>query len=333
MKTMSCTTLVAALVAGGAVVGYLGDASAVCRPDTIAGDVALFEEHQCWVDFFQWHYKAYNTIADDWRDRGFFDACNSNLEYAKHWNAAYIIENGIVFDKGFAGRAFHDGRADYGEVARARSSSEWHAEFRHQAVDVLCIEDDCRNGTAMAMWKNRFGKINLLQTACVLYQGDSAESVANPAHRAADFIHEGWHAWKDRHGMNSGHDIGGSMDFFFPHEKGLYASGEMHEQKSGDNQSHSVFQAEWEFLCDIADMPSSHTPLVVRKGAEVFANSVARNNLRFPGPPATCGSSLQLSGPPPSSPPGPCTNGVSCTADAQCGQGFCRSDGCCQVIH
>jgi Kelch motif protein len=32
-------------------------------------------------------------------------------------------------------------------------------------------------------------------------------------------------------------------------------------------------------------------------------------------------------------PPGPCTNGVSCTTDAQCTQGFCRSDGCCEVIH
>jgi hypothetical protein len=71
----------------------------------------LFGRHGCWEAFFVWHAKtsAHNTNRDDWEARGYFDACDVNREFAKHWNSSYPIHDGLVFYKGCAGRAFHSG--------------------------------------------------------------------------------------------------------------------------------------------------------------------------------------------------------------------------------
>ena len=41
----------------------------------------LWDEHGCWQDFFLWQYLAYDVREGNWNNRGYFDACNVNLEY------------------------------------------------------------------------------------------------------------------------------------------------------------------------------------------------------------------------------------------------------------
>src|SRR5262249_49733503 len=147
----------------------------------------LWNIHGCWSAYFLWHYKAYDTNSDDWGGRGFFNACNPNLEYPKHWNAAYLMSYGLADDNN---HSFHSGQRDYQELARARSSSQWHAQFRHQAVDDISF---------FGQWSERFAAVNLVQTSCLLY--DFNRSNGAPASRGGDFVHEGTHAWLDRHGF------------------------------------------------------------------------------------------------------------------------------------
>ena len=73
--------LVAAAVCGSSAFAY-----AVCIQTTASqADMDLWNTHGCWQDFFLWQYRAYNMHQDAWSDRGWFDACNQNKEYPKHW--------------------------------------------------------------------------------------------------------------------------------------------------------------------------------------------------------------------------------------------------------
>lgn len=262
------------------------DARAVCNQASAStADIDLWNQHGCWQDFFLWQYKAYDMRSSDWNNRGWNDACNRNLEYPKHWNAAYLLTYGLADNNSYS---WH-GTADYRATAEA-AGSKFHTSLYHTASD-----DSCCYGRFI--W-HLFGP-NEVQTMCSLYNASSSRG--NPASRAGDFMHEGWHAWLDKYdwdnGSCGGHRCGtpgnctakDACDYFYFHGVGAYAFGAMYQTDGTANRFHSPNQVQVEFLCDVADYPKAWVPASVRQAARADAN--ARAVTRFiNGPGYQCGN-------------------------------------------
>ncbi len=256
-------------------------ARAVCNQTTAsASDTALWNTHGCWQEYFLWQYRAYGMRGSEWGDRGWNDACNVNMEYPKHWNAAYLVTYGLADNND---QSFH-GTIDYRATAEAAASS-FHAQLRHIAIDDTDV----------------FGSYShsdrTIATSCLLY--DPALSAnANPGSRAGDFMHEGWHAWLRTYGWNNG-DVGGhratqgnctanGCDYFYFHGVSEFVFGAMWEDDGTANRFHSPNQVQVEFLCDVADQPQSWVPNSVRIASSNDANTRAAERF-INGPGYRCG--------------------------------------------
>ncbi|MDR5796469.1 hypothetical protein QCE49_24085 [Caballeronia sp. LZ008] len=256
-----------------------GTAQALCNQrDASQADKDLWADHQCWDAFYLWQYQAYDMNSDDWANRGWNDACNVNLEYPKHWNAAYLVTYGLADNND---QSFH-GTVDYRATAEARSSN-FHDHLKHVPTDDTSIFGSYDNGT--------------VATSCLLYNSSSAN--ANPASRAGDFMHEGWHAYFQKYNWDNG-SVGGhragpqgactakGCDYFYFHGIGQYAFGAMWQNDGTANRFHSPNQVQVEFLCDIADQPQTWVPNSVRIAAENDANTRAAERF-INGPGYRCG--------------------------------------------
>lgn len=268
----------------------LATVRAVCvQSGASQADQDLWALHGCWQEFFLWQYQAYDMRDTNWNDRGWNDACNVNLEYPKHWNASYLLTYGMLDNND---QSFH-GTSDYRATAEAASSS-FHNSIFHTPTDDTTIFGSF----------NPNGSPNEVQTSCLLY--DPARPNANPASRAGDFMHEGWHGWMKNHnydnGSCGGHRCGpqnpgdpnlgncswSGCDYFYFHGIGAYAFGAMHETDGTANRFHSPNQVQVEFLCDVADQPQWWVPNSVRLTAQNDANQ--RSTARFiNGPGYYCG--------------------------------------------
>ena len=259
------------------ILSWGGSVYSVCDQTAASqADRDLWATHGCWTDYFLWQYQAYDMNGDDWSGRGWADACNSNLEYPKHWNASYLVNYGLLDNNS---QSFH-GTADYRATAEA-ASSNFHEHFTHIPSDRTDV----------------FGAYNGdVVTACPLYNPTSAN--ANPASRAGDFMHEGWHAWLTKYNWDNG-SVGGhrptqgnctakGCDYFYFHGIGTYAFGAMWENDGTENRFHSPNQVQVEFLCDVADQPADWVPNSVRLAAEADANTRAVDRF-INGPGYRCG--------------------------------------------
>jgi len=255
----------------------------VCNQSTSSqSERDLWNQHACWQDFFLWQYRAYDVREGDWNNRGYFDACNVNLEYPKHWNASYLITYKLNDNND---QSWH-GTIDYRAAAEA-AGGNFHNHIFHLAIDDTSVF-------------GRFTPPDQVKTSCLLYDNNTAGANNNPASRAGDFIHEGWHAWNARWGYNGG---GGSCghfngpngacsmspcgcDYFYFHPVSVYVFGAMWENNGTASRFHSPTQVQVEFLCDVADQSSA--PASVKVGARADAN--ARSAARFiNGPGYRCG--------------------------------------------
>jgi len=254
-----------------------GTAYAVCNQSSSSqAERDLWNQHGCWQAFFLWQYLAYDARASNWSNRGFFDACNVNLEYPKHWNASYLLTYKLNDNND---QSFH-GTIDYRATAEA-AGSNFHNGFFHLAID-----DNSVYGA--------FQPPDQLQTSCPLYDNNTPTANNNPASRAGDFMHEGWHAWMRKYNWNNG-DCGGhrcsgcsfgSCDYFYFHGISQYVFGAMWENNGTASRFHSPNQVQVEFLCDVADQSSA--PSSVKTAARADAN--ARAAARFiNGPGYRCG--------------------------------------------
>ena len=271
---------------GVAIVSLSASVYAVCNQSGASqADRDLWNTHGCWQDFYLWQYQAYDMRGGDWGGRGWNDACNSNLEYPKHWNAAYLVTYGLIDN---LAQSFH-GTDDYRATAE-RPDNDYHNRLYHTPTD---------NTTIFGQWVFHLIGPNEVQTSCLLY--NARASNANPGSRAGDFMHEGWHGWMERWGWNNGscngHTCGtpgsctakNACDYFYFHGIGAYAFGAMWENDGTANRFHSPNQVQVEFLCDVSDQPQAWVPASVRTAAAADANS--RSASRFiNGPGYTCGS-------------------------------------------
>jgi hypothetical protein len=338
-----------------------GTAYAVCNQTVISiSDQNVWDLHGCDEPFFLWHYKAYRLNDDDWTGRGYFDACNPLTEYPKHWSAVWMLWNGTSDPNTttpFLIRPWH-GPNDYLEISRGRGSVEWHLGQRHRIVD---------NASFYGQWVPRAFVINFLQLSCQAY--DATPSSVPPSYGftptyrvGGGFVHEGWHAVRSHSGNNpqasgaSGHQVRGPIagtfctqtacDNFYPYARSTFANGEM--WLSGRPRCRlmgrttvcgppgrtfiSVYQAEREFLCDIADNPQPFMPFSARESAAAESRFTGTN--RFPqATPYWCGNTRPLWGP---APPGVTLSCLDpartdCAAGGGCGTAFagCDADNCC----
>lgn len=186
MKIKRVLALTLALcVAGSATVAF-----AVCNQgSTSQADRDLWNTHGCWPEYYLWQYREYDVHSPHWDNRGFFDACNQNLEYPKHWNATYLINYGLA-DNIF--QSWH-GTIDYERLSNAA-----HNEFKYELYHTASDEKGF-NGK----WIHHPGSPNEIQTMCPLYNADSNNG--NPASRAGDFMHEGWHGWEQEYEYSQDH--------------------------------------------------------------------------------------------------------------------------------
>ena len=197
-----------------------------------------------------------------------------------------------------------------------------------------------------AGFERRFAATNRVVMNCQPYAlaGSVYDSVA---YRSALLVHEGWHAWEATHDCSSPHGTTQLYDPFFYHSKSLYQGGDLHTEKGGHQFSHSVFQVEAEYLCDLADSPGDAIAFAVRMEAQAGFMEIAPYNIRNPPPrnpsPGTpifdgtfylginCGAP-DLSMGPPDRPAIP--DCETCSSDADC-LGVCRSNQagqfCCTV--
>jgi hypothetical protein len=249
-------------------------------------DKDLWKAHGCRKSYFMWHYKAYQTTSGDWGGRGFYDACNLNTEYAKHWSSAWLITWGTADDNN---HSFHS-VVDYQEMARARSSNEWHDGFHHQAADDPSRDGDWHHAGA-------FGN-SLLITDCPLY--DVGYANAGPGSRAGDFVHEATHAWMFNHRFDPSHHTrptgnktctvsGANCDYFYWHKLRAYQFGDLWQQDGTGNRFHSPNQSQVEFLCDLADFPAKWVTTSIRIEASHDANKRATSRF-INGPGYSCGN-------------------------------------------
>jgi hypothetical protein len=256
-----------------------------CPQNTASqADRDLWAHHGCWQDFYLWQYKAYDVRKSDWSNRGWNDACNVDMEYPKHWSAAYLLTYGLADNPQYS---FH-GTVDY-RAAAERWDNNTHSDIYHSPSD--------NTGFFGAFIFHLIGS-NEVQTSCLLYDPNSAPN-ANPASRAGDFMHEGWHAWMLKHGYNSG-SCGGHIcgpkgkctvtdcDYFYFHGIGAYAFGAMWESDGTANRFHSMNQVQVEFLCDVAQYPQPWVANSVRLTAQADANKRAVTRF-INGPGYSCG--------------------------------------------
>jgi hypothetical protein len=263
--------LTLALMVGLLGLGISGTANAVCNQSSVStADNNLWNTHGCWQDFFLWSYKAYDQRQSDWQARGWNDACNRNLEFPKHWNAAYLVTYGLAD----ANCCSWHGTTDYRKLAEA-ASSVFHGSLYHTARD-----DGCCFGS---FTPKVFGP-NELATHCPLY--NTSATNGNPASRAGDFMHEGWHGWLRKYNWNNGscggHRCGptgsctaSGCDYFYFHGVGEYAFGALYQTDGTANRFHSPNQVQVEFLCDVADYPKAWVPASVRLSARTDADTRA----------------------------------------------------------
>jgi hypothetical protein len=219
---------------------------------------------------------------DDWGDRGWNDACNMNMEYAKHWSAAYLITYGLA-DNPL--ESFH-GTVDYRGVAEA-DDNNYHGRLNHQPSDSTDWFGQCDPDVGEAE----------ISTSCLLYS--QSEPHANPASLASTILHEGWHAWEWKYdydgGDNGGHHSGNTgnctwvaCDYFYWHGIGNYNFGELWQNDGTANRFHGPYQVQLEFMCDLIDFHKSWVPASVISEAQASVNGRLSTNF-INGPGYRCG--------------------------------------------
>lgn len=259
-------------------------AMALCDESSAStADRDLWNTHGCWTAFFLWQYQQYNEGSDHWGDRGWNDACNVNKEFGKMWNAAYLVTYGLADNYA---QSFH-GTIDYRQLAEGPDSN-----FK-DSVYYAPVDDPSIYGSFQYHWPGE----DEIDLSCPLF--NASDSHANPASRAGDYMHEGWHGWLTEgnwdNGSCGGHRCGptgncsvSNCDYFYFHGVSAYAFGALYQTNGTASRFHSPNQVQVEFLCDVSDQPQWWVPSSVRSAAAADADYRAVTRF-INGPGYRCG--------------------------------------------
>jgi hypothetical protein len=206
-------------------------------------------------------------------------SCDGSMDYGKHWNAAQLIPTLIQYKPGIT---WHHPIADYYRAALAESNG-FHAELEH------FFGDPDPEGKANASYNLDFVGKNNLRFFCPLFSNGTAGS---PLYRASDFIHEAWH---DTYGSHDFEDP--DADSYAVHDHTL-GPGEMNQEadvEDGLPAESSVYQVQYEFLCDVNTTPHDWVPRALAWEAGLLADDLLVRKYKKQGvgafllpPPMTC---------------------------------------------
>jgi hypothetical protein len=229
-------------------------------------------------------WQSYHFYESDWSDFGFHDDCNLHNGFTKSWNAVYLLENGLSDNYTLA---FHS-TDDYQQLAFGGDSA-YHDDLHYQLTD---------DSNIFGRYVQQFLLVSSrhIELSCLLM--DPPGTHANPASRASDFIHESWHAWKDKHGYQVDHSAnppggqctlsGNNCDHFYFRGIGAFDFGTLFYTDGTAAHFHTPNQVQVEFLCDLADFPKSWVSESVRQAARSDAHERAINRF-INGPGYDCG--------------------------------------------
>jgi hypothetical protein len=242
----------------------------IYTPNASEADLALwetFERTDYMIELFRYHYQIHESF---WRDFGYNSPHDINFPFAKTLNSDYLLTNGLRDDPD----QWHK-TEDYVDAGRAIASST-----HYQIYYKVSMEDDW---LAYANPRDRITKLGIR-----LFLGD--EQCNNPATRAGDFIHEGWHHWQYLNNYETSHEecpedrceiTGPACDWYYEHTPEDYADKPMtHTQiANGKLLFHSPNQVQVEFLCDLFLFHCDFVPTIVKDLAKSEANQ--RIDTRF----------------------------------------------------
>jgi hypothetical protein len=278
-------------LAAGLLLATSGVARAHCShssSEVSQADKDWWAVHGCQSSFYNYHYKAYHiNDGDSWVGHGFDDACSVRMEYPKLWSAAYLVNYGLSDNNSYC---FHFSQSDYKPLAEGYSSN-FHNSTEYWVATSL------PNG-AFGGWSWNCCDADDVTLGCPLFT-NSLNVNANPASRAGDFMHEGWHGYEDKHGYGLGSTYGGhrasagscsinSCDYWHWHTISKYAPGQLYQNKTNGNPSHRPNQVQVEFLCDVNQYPTANVPASVRLAAKADADTRAVQRF-INGPGYKCG--------------------------------------------
>jgi hypothetical protein len=248
---------------------------------------ALDSQNQIWFPLFYFKSNAWNVQGSNgWSpDRGFEDACNISKEFPKHWNSAFLIEEGMDPNFGSANIPWHSS-LDYSRIGRG-AGNVVHPPYRHSVANANISFD--KQPVAYFSPGGSFlsGNIRQVVSLCGMFtQGFAFNSVAG---RAAVLLHEGWHAWEEKRHYE-GHVAnppggsctvaGKSCDFFFFHNLDDFPDGQMWQFTADGRLFHNPSQVQSEYLCDVVTTSVPGTPnsvLITANTTQVVVNQFLIN--------------------------------------------------------
>jgi hypothetical protein len=228
------------------------------------GDAVLFERltvpnNLCSQAAFDDHNLVFGVDTPTYAADG-LDQCTASLPHPRHWMAgSFMIGAAIDWVPGLT---WHHPIQDYLAASVARSN-----DIKPELEHVLTS-----GNTPNAQYTKDGVFADTIQFFCPLF---SAGVVGTPTYRASDFIHEAWHSVYGDHDVVVTGVLG--QDYYYPHDHvlgpgqvgdcfdpafippGATGSFDCKVGTVPDFQT-SVYQLQYEFLCDLVTTPQEWVP-------------------------------------------------------------------------
>jgi hypothetical protein len=215
-------------------------------------------------------------------------ATKGGSTWARHWVSSYLL-TGVNY---IEGTSWHDSTHDYLQVARG-DVSPYHGEYSHLQVETI---DTDEGGGAYGRYTWNVGR-DSIRLSCAHFN-------RSPVRQTSTLVHEAWHMVYGDHD-----DTVSGKDFYWAREKGALRPGEMDYEYPPLNRTRSsplvtqqsVFQTQWNYLCDVITTPQAWITNRIIDEATVWVKDVHDLHLD-PPPPIVCDGTGTIRGAVPAPP-------------------------------
>lgn len=221
--------------------------------------------------FNSWATDYFQITNDSWHPWGAFDPNDKARPFGKMLNAMFLIGYALSDNHQLQWHSLED----YESLAAGRDN-RFHD---HKYVRIILW-----NGTSEASASG-----NRIDMHCPCFNEGSISNF--PSHRAAVFLHEGWHHWQSKYDFESEHPTGGACtwsqgDYYYFHGVGAYEFGNLHayDTNPGHLLFHSPYQIAAEFWADLAELSVPAVPSLICQTARDHGNIMLANAFVNPAP-------------------------------------------------
>ena len=241
---------------------------------------------QCPEDYGA-HLSIYNMDESSFEDHGLGE-CNGDLEFTKHWLATLLARGGI----------------DWSNPDTRHDESDWAWVIQAQATSFHVLQEHFLDLDTSALGHNTPACIpDAIGFGCRAFEPRRSDGM-----RAGLMVHESWHSTVGGHAID--HDVGHDRDYFYAHHDSpdtpLWATfttpEELWPMKDVEwtETHHSVYQLEYELLCELVEAPAMWVPRsVLFAAASEAADLLDENFIQHPVPVpawAICDAPMPLGG-------------------------------------